>query len=77
MQSEKIAENFFLVAIPVEMFDEAEFTGDKVIQVSATKGKITISEVSDADIEDIACAGDCNDCPVCELYGENCPKKNN
>ena len=47
-----------------------------LIQITAEEGRLILETVSVED-EEIVCDGECEDCPVYETEGENCPNLNN
>lgn len=74
MQDKKMTTDCILLSIPVEMFEEAGIGKDELIQITAEKGKIIIS--NESDVDNFVCDGDCASCPVGELGCEACCELN-
>ena len=76
MQDQKLTGNFVLMTVPVEAVEESGILNGGLIQITAEEGRLVFEAVSVED-EDIVCDGECEDCPVYETEGENCPNLNN
>ena len=76
MQDQKLTGNFVLMTVPVEAVEESGILNGGLIQITAEKGRLVFEAVSVED-EDIVCDGECEDCPVYETEGDDCPNLNN
>lgn len=76
MQDQKLTGNFVLMTVPVEAVEESGILNGGLIQITAEEGRLVFEAVSVED-EDIVCDGECEDCPVYETEGDNCPNLNN
>ena len=76
MQNQKLTGNFVLMTVPVEAVEESGILNGGLIQITAEEGRLVFEAVSVED-EDIVCDGECEDCPVYETEGEDCPNLNN
>ena len=76
MQDQKLTGNFVLMTVPVEAVEESGVLNGGLIQITAEEGRLVFEAVSVED-EDIVCDGECEDCPVYETEGDNCPNLNN
>ena len=76
MQDQKLTGNFVLMTVPVEAVEESGILNGGLIQITAEEGRLVFEAVSVED-EDIVCDGECEDCPVYETEGDDCPKLNN
>lgn len=76
MQDQKLTGNFVLVTVPVEAVEESGILNGGLIQITAEEGRLVFEAVSVED-EDIVCDGECEDCPVYETEGDDCPNLNN
>lgn len=76
MQDQKLTGNFVLMTVPVEAVEESGILNGGLIQITAEEGRLVFEAVSVED-EDIVCDGECEDCPVYETEGEDCPNLNN
>lgn len=76
MQNQKLTGNFVLMTVPVEAVEESGILNGGLIQITAEKGRLVFEAVSVED-EDIVCDGECEDCPVYETEGDDCPNLNN
>lgn len=75
MQNQKLTGNFVLMTVPVEAIEESGILNGGLIQITAEKGRLILEAVSVED-EEIVCDGECEDCPVYEAEGDNCPNRN-
>ncbi len=73
MQNQKVKPEFVLISIPFDVIEEAALGEGEIIQITAQKGKIIIEAVDDTG--DIVCDTACENCPVYETEGDNCPNK--
>ena len=76
MQDQKLTGNFVLMTVPVEAVEESGILNGGLIQITAEEGRLVFEAVSVED-EDIVCDGKCEDCPVYETEGDDCPNLNN
>lgn len=76
MQDQKLTGNFVLMTVPVEAVEESGVLNGGLIQITAEEGRLVFEAVSVED-EDIVCDGECEDCPVYETEGDDCPNLNN
>ena len=76
MQDRKLTGNFVLMTVPVEAVEESGILNGGLIQITAEEGRLVFEAVSVED-EDIVCDGECEDCPVYETEGDDCPNLNN
>ncbi|MBR2293987.1 MAG: hypothetical protein IKJ07_10480 [Clostridia bacterium] len=76
MQDQKLTGNFVLMTVPVEAVEESGILNGGLIQITAEEGRLVFEAVSVED-EDIVCDGECEDCPVYETEGDDCPNLNN
>lgn len=76
MQDQKLTGNFVLMTVPVEAVEESGILNGGLIQITAEEGRLVFEAVSIED-EDIVCDGECEDCPVYETEGDDCPNLNN
>lgn len=76
MQNQKLTGNFVLMTVPVETVEESGILNGGLIQITAEEGRLVFEAVSVED-EDIVCDGECEDCPVYETEGDDCPNLNN
>lgn len=76
MQNQKLTGNFVLMTVPVETVEESGILNGGLIQITAEKGRLVFEAVSVED-EDIVCDGECEDCPVYETEGDDCPNLKN
>lgn len=76
MQDQKLTGNFVLMTVPVEAVEESGILNGGLIQITAEEGRLVFETVSVED-EDIVCDGECEDCPVYETEGDDCPNLNN
>ena len=76
MQDPKLTGNFVLMTVPVEAVEESGILNGGLIQITAEEGRLVFEAVSVED-EDIVCDGECEDCPVYETEGDDCPNLNN
>ena len=76
MQDQKLTGNFVLMTVPVEAVEESGILNGGLIQITAEEGRLVFEAVSVED-EDIVCDGECDDCPVYETEGDDCPNLNN
>lgn len=76
MQNQKLTGNFVLMTVPVEAVEESGILNGGLIQITAEEGRLVFEAVSVED-EDIVCDGECEDCPVYETEGDDCPNLNN
>lgn len=76
MQNQKLTGNFVLMTVPVEAVEESGILNGGLIQITAEEGRLVFEAVSVED-EDIVCDGECEDCPVYENEGDDCPNLNN
>lgn len=76
MQDKKLTGNFVLMTVPVEAVEESGILNGGLIQITAEEGRLVFEAVSVED-EDIVCDGECEDCPVYETEGDDCPNLNN
>ena len=76
MQDQKLTGNFVLMTVPVEAVEESGILNGGLIQITAEEGRLVIETVSTED-EEIVCDGECEDCPVYEIEGDDCPNLNN
>ena len=76
MQDQKLTGNFVLMTVPVEAIEESGILNGGLIQITAEEGRLVFEAVSVED-EDIVCDGECEDCPVYETEGDDCPNLNN
>ena len=76
MQDQKLTGNFVLMTVPVEAVEESGILNGGLIQITAEEGRLVFEAVS-VDDEDIVCDGECEDCPVYETEGDDCPNLNN
>ena len=76
MQNQKLTGKFVLMTVPVEAIEESCILNGGLIQITAEEGRLILETVSVED-EEIVCDGECEDCPVYETEGENCPNLNN
>ena len=76
MQDQKLTGNFVLMTVPVEAVEESGILNGGLIQITAEDGRLVFEAVSVED-EDIVCDGECEDCPVYETEGDDCPNLNN
>lgn len=76
MQNQKLTGNFVLMTVPVEAIEESGILNGGLIQITAEEGRLVFEAVSVED-EDIVCDGECEDCPVYETEGDDCPNLNN
>lgn len=75
MQNQKMTGKFVLMTVPVESVEESGILNGGFIQITAEKGRLILETVDVAD-EEIVCDGECEDCPVYETEGEDCPNLN-
>lgn len=75
MQNKELKNEFILITIPVEIIEESGVSCNGLIQITAKKGRIVIENVR-IENETVVCNGNCGDCPVYEIDGENCPNLN-
>ena len=75
MQNQKLTGNFVLMTVPVEAIEESGILNGGLMQITAEKGRLVIETVSTED-EEIVCDGECEDCPVYEIEGDDCPNRN-
>ncbi len=73
MQNKKLKEEFVMLAVPIEVIEESGIADGKVLQFTASEGKIVIEKVD--RIDDLVCSGDCQNCPITQTMGDNCPNK--
>lgn len=76
MQDQKLTGNFVLMTVPVEAVEKSGILNGGLIQITAEEGRLVFEAVS-VDDEDIVCDGECEDCPVYETEGDDCPNLNN
>lgn len=76
MQDQKLTGNFVLMTVPVEAVEESGILNGGLIQITAEEGRLVFEAVT-VDDEDIVCDGECEDCPVYETEGDDCPNLNN
>lgn len=76
MQDQKLTGNFVLMTVPVEAVEESGILNGGLIQITAEEGRLVFEAISVED-EDIVCDGECEDCPVYETEGDDCPNLNN
>ena len=76
MQDQKLTGNFVLMTVPVEAVEESGILNGGLIQITAEEGRLILETVNVED-EDIVCDGECEDCPVYETKGDDCPNLNN
>lgn len=76
MQDQKLTGNFVLMTVPVEAVEESGILNGGLIQITAEEGRLVFEAVSVED-EDIVCDGECENCPVYETEGDDCPNLNN
>jgi len=76
MQDQKLTGNFVLMTVPVEAVEESGILNGGLIQITAEEGRLVFEAVS-VEEEDIVCDGECEDCPVYETEGDDCPNLNN
>ena len=76
MQDQKLTGNFVLMTVPVEAVEESGILNGGLIQITAEEGRLILETVSVED-EEIVCDGECGDCPVYEIEGDDCPNLNN
>lgn len=76
MQDQKLTGNFVLMTVPVEAVEESGILNGGLIQITAEEGRLVFEAVSVED-ENIVCDGECEDCPVYETEGDDCPNLNN
>ena len=70
MQNQKMTNESVLIAIPADFFEEAEIGENDLIQITAEKGKITITREDNPDR--FICDRDCASCPVGEFGCDEC-----
>ena len=75
MQNQKLTGNFVIMTVPIEAIEESGILTGGVIQITAEKGRLIFENV-DVSEEEIVCDGECEDCPVYETEGEDCPNRN-
>lgn len=75
MQNQKLTGKFVLMTVPVESVEESGILNGGLIQITAEKGRLILETVDVSD-EEIVCDGECEDCPVYESDGEDCPNLN-
>ncbi len=80
MQETKLTATYALLTIPLEVLEESGIQTDALLQITAEKGKIEITAVTEADTCDFVCDGDCENCPInktdCDGDCKACPCKN-
>ncbi len=64
---EETEDDVVVIGLPTSAFEEAGFEDDTVIQISAEKGKITLSAVEEEDVEDFTCDKNCWSCPCIKI----------
>ncbi|MBQ3194989.1 MAG: hypothetical protein IJB65_00835 [Clostridia bacterium] len=78
MQDKEMSMDIVMLAVPVDLLEEAGITDGCPMQMFAEKGKLVIEKVD--DISDVVCNGDCECCPVsttdCDCDCDNCPCRN-
>lgn len=67
---EKIVKGFLLVPVPAELFMASGIEPLSLLRYAASEGRIVI-EVMDGTEEDIACDGDCENCPHADTCEES------
>lgn len=68
MQTEKMNEEFVLIAVPREALTDSVIGEENVLQITAEKGKIVIKAVEQEDESEYICDGDCESCPLNETH---------
>lgn len=76
MQNKKLTGKFALITVPVEVIEESGILNGGLIQITAEEGRLILETVSVED-EEIVCDGECEECPVYETEGDDCPNLNN
>ena len=77
MQDQKMTVNCVLIGVPADVLEEAGIRANDLLEITAEKGKISITVVDHEDIGDYVCDGDCDHCPVnqtdCDGNCADCP----
>lgn len=76
MQNKKMkTEKLVLIPVPAELLREAGIFEDDPMQMYADGHKVVVENIDDP--QDIACGGDCENCPVADMDCtgdcEDCP----
>lgn len=76
MQNKKLTGKFALMTVPVEVIEESGILNGGLIQITAEEGRLVLETVR-VEGEEIVCDGECEECPVYETEGDDCPNLNN
>ncbi len=69
MQNPKLTTECVLLSVPVDILEEAGICEGDLIQITAERGRIVITNNTDTD--DYICDGICEDCPISENCNES------
>ena len=67
---EKIVKGFIFMPVPADLFMASGIEQLSLLRYSASEGRIVI-EVMDGMVDDIACDGDCVNCPHADTCEES------